>query len=154
MCLHSHMLKLQNCMYVLTTIRGVTFQIDSFFPSIQSFPSFAHEPLLTLTLMSSESFFSQVPNVLNLKSVTFSWLLSCIIYTTEWRGVFSSKYFFQYFRMNCPCQFKHKCTVKVQARKLCSRYKGFLVPTKPSPSNFCATTFSQSCQCPYQHYKQ
>jgi len=119
-----------------------------------SFPSFAHKPLLTLTLMSSETFFSQVPNVLNLESVTFSWLLSCIIYTTERSGVFSSKYFFQYFRMNCPLQFKQKCIVAVQDRKLCSRYKGFLVATKPSPSNFCATTFSQSCQNPYQHYKQ
>ena len=76
MCLHSHMIKLwNNCMYVLTTIKGVTFQIVIFFPpSIQSFPLFAHEPLLTLKLTSSEPCFSQVPNVLNLEFVTFSWL--------------------------------------------------------------------------------
>lgn len=105
------------------------------------------------TFNPSESFFSQVPNVLNLEFVTFSWLLSCIIYTTEWSDVFSSKYFFQYFRMNCPLQFKHKCAV-AHTRKLSSRYKGFLVATKPSTCNFCATTFSQSHKCPYQHYKQ
>ena len=76
MCLHSHILKLwKNCMYVLTTIKGAMFQIVTFF-SINpwSFPSFAHEPLLTLKLTSSEPFFSQVPNVLNLEFVTFSWL--------------------------------------------------------------------------------
>jgi len=45
---------------------------DFFSISPPSFPLSAHEPLLTLKLMSSEPFFSQVPNVLNLEFVTFS----------------------------------------------------------------------------------
>jgi hypothetical protein len=99
----------------------------------------------------------QVPNFTIFGFVTFSYINSVPVkkHTIEQSDVFSSKYFLlQYFKMNCPLQFQHKCTV-AHTGELCGRYKGCLVGTQPraggllpwSPRHFC-TTFSESCQMP------